>query len=184
MGTHQSAGLAESSSSESGVQSNKRTQTDPPCCSDSLEKVQTTTLPYIDEAKPSESGSRPLLLSASNDAGEGLCLKCDSKHSVSSAHGHSQVLWCGRLLDIEAKLVCMDLPLSRKARHITPYDRLRMLIEGWVKDGVLHWKEELAKEIPNHWERHGDLVLLPSSCFQHPAWTRCVGKRISTILHH
>lgn len=167
MGTDQSAGLAESSSSESGVQSNKRTQTDPPCCSSSLEKVQTTTLPYIDEAKSSESGSRPLLPSASNDAGEGLCLKC----GISSVHGHSQVLWSGRLLDIEVKLVCMDLPLSRKAKHTTPYDRLRMLVDRWVKEGVLQWKEELAKEIPNHWERHGDLVLLPSSCFQDPAWT-------------
>ncbi|XP_076332434.1 tRNA wybutosine-synthesizing protein 2 homolog isoform X2 [Tachypleus tridentatus] len=36
------------------------------------------------------------------------------------------------------------------------------------------WTSSLCASIPKRWERHDDLVLLPSSCFTEPVWQMCV----------
>ena len=39
-----------------------------------------------------------------------------------------------------------------------------------LQDGRL-WRDELSPEIPTHWERRGDLVLLPQTAFVSPVWS-------------
>ena len=33
-----------------------------------------------------------------------------------------------------------------------------------------HWREEMSKEIPRSFVRHGDLILIDGSCFSSPFW--------------
>lgn len=35
------------------------------------------------------------------------------------------------------------------------------------------WDDSYIEDIPKHWEKHGSLVLLPSSCFSKKAWNKC-----------
>lgn len=32
------------------------------------------------------------------------------------------------------------------------------------------WQDQLESEMPSHWEQHGDLILLPDTCFSHQVW--------------
>ena len=34
------------------------------------------------------------------------------------------------------------------------------------------WRHELCTDMPNHWEKHDDLVIFPINAFQHPIWTQ------------
>ncbi|XP_048174698.1 tRNA wybutosine-synthesizing protein 2 homolog isoform X2 [Corvus hawaiiensis] len=58
---------------------------------------------------------------------------------------------------------------SRAARRRTPAqklrDELRRLLGGT-------WSEELERDVPHAWQRHGDLVLLSEDSFQAPPWER------------
>ncbi len=38
------------------------------------------------------------------------------------------------------------------------------------------WRDDLAPEVPRHWQIHGDLALLPSKSFAHPNWQRLLEK--------
>ncbi|XP_022235441.1 tRNA wybutosine-synthesizing protein 2 homolog isoform X2 [Limulus polyphemus] len=49
------------------------------------------------------------------------------------------------------------------------FEKLKLLME---RKGV--WSSSLLASIPKHWERHDDMVLLPSSCFTEPVWQTCV----------
>lgn len=33
-----------------------------------------------------------------------------------------------------------------------------------------NWTEDICKDIPNHWEIHGDLALIPDTAFTLPVW--------------
>ncbi|NXD53842.1 TYW2 protein, partial [Corvus moneduloides] len=58
---------------------------------------------------------------------------------------------------------------SRAARRRTPAqklrDELRRLLGGT-------WSEELERDVPHAWQRHGDLVLLSEDSFQAAPWER------------
>lgn len=43
------------------------------------------------------------------------------------------------------------------------------------------WSEDLHRDLPKKWEKHGDLVILPENCFLMPAW-RMLGKLIANFL--
>nr|XP_054757817.1 uncharacterized protein LOC129263926 [Lytechinus pictus] len=172
-GAHRSL-LKPSSFIESGVKSGLRTQGSSPFCSSSQEKEQSTTLlcvTPVGHTHVSETGSRTLLHSTSNEyTSELSCQNGGFHHSPTNPTGHPPVLWNGKIFNMEAKLVCMYLSPSKKTKITSPYDRLKVMIEGWIKERRIDWKEELRDEIPRNWERHGDLVLLPSSSFRDQAW--------------
>uniref|UniRef100_A0A914W644 tRNA(Phe) (4-demethylwyosine(37)-C(7)) aminocarboxypropyltransferase n=1 Tax=Plectus sambesii TaxID=2011161 RepID=A0A914W644_9BILA len=47
---------------------------------------------------------------------------------------------------------------------------------------LLHlWNEDMHRDLPKKWEKHGDLVILPHTCFQHPNW-RMIGRRLWQIV--
>ncbi|XP_041466259.1 tRNA wybutosine-synthesizing protein 2 homolog isoform X2 [Lytechinus variegatus] len=172
-GTHQSL-LNLSSFRESGVKSGLRTQGSSPFCSSSQETEQSTTLVYVKpvgHAHVSETGSRTLLHSTSNEYTSEPPFQKDGFHqSPINPSRHPPVLWSGKIFNMESKLVCMYLSPSKKTKITTPYDRLKAMIEGWIKERRIDWKEEMRDEIPRNWERHGDLVLLPTSSFRDQAW--------------
>ncbi|XP_069134103.1 tRNA wybutosine-synthesizing protein 2 homolog [Argopecten irradians] len=59
----------------------------------------------------------------------------------------------------------LKLPLSKTALSRTPYDVMVGTICGLMGD-----ISTLVKDIPTHWERHGDLVVFPVNTFTHPTW--------------
>ncbi|XP_062358732.1 tRNA wybutosine-synthesizing protein 2 homolog isoform X2 [Cinclus cinclus] len=70
--------------------------------------------------------------------------------------------------EMPCELVRIQCPvLSRAARRCTPAQRLRdelRLLLG------ASWSEELERDVPHAWQRHGDLVLLSQDSFKAAAW--------------
>lgn len=73
-------------------------------------------------------------------------------------------------------LTFADLPLSKKAvaSAKTCRETLRMSIQKFLscQKPPLNGKKckEMLLEVPTSWERHGDLVVLPSQAFRSPDW--------------
>ncbi|KAH9510121.1 tRNA wybutosine-synthesizing protein 2 [Bulinus truncatus] len=67
-------------------------------------------------------------------------------------------------------VVEMNLPLSKKskAKKLPPAFQMKEKIQQLLKDHSP--PEDLLKEVPEKWEKHGDLVLLPSSSFRSSYW--------------
>ena len=70
--------------------------------------------------------------------------------------------------------------VQNKRKCKNPKDILRKeltkLIDQYSSDDFA-----LPSDIPTKWEKHGDLILLPSDCFQDPIWYN-FGTLIITIL--
>ncbi|NXP12924.1 TYW2 protein, partial [Thinocorus orbignyianus] len=72
--------------------------------------------------------------------------------------------------EMPSELVRIQDPIpSRAARRQTPTQKLR--------DGVWQllgesWSEELEREVPRAWQRHGDLVLLSEDSFRAAPWEK------------
>ena len=64
----------------------------------------------------------------------------------------------------------MELPAAKKLLVKTPmrllFDALTVLFDERGMD----LREGLRREIPDHWEKHGDLVLLPNTAFTSDDW--------------
>ncbi|NXA83067.1 TYW2 protein, partial [Thryothorus ludovicianus] len=58
---------------------------------------------------------------------------------------------------------------SRAARRRSPARRLRDELRRLLADS---WTEELERDVPHAWQRHGDLVLLGEDSFRAAAWAR------------
>uniref|UniRef100_A0A0R3RPR6 tRNA(Phe) (4-demethylwyosine(37)-C(7)) aminocarboxypropyltransferase n=1 Tax=Elaeophora elaphi TaxID=1147741 RepID=A0A0R3RPR6_9BILA len=39
------------------------------------------------------------------------------------------------------------------------------------------WNDEMQRDLPKRWEKHGDMVILPHNCFKHPNW-RLMGPKL------
>ena len=81
-------------------------------------------------------------------------------------------------------LICADLPPSKKtvASDKTNKETLRSAIQQILSRLELPLSDEKFKEvlcdIPTSWERHGDLVVLPSQVFQNPEWKRIISENV------
>lgn len=56
---------------------------------------------------------------------------------------------------------------SRAARRRSPAQRLRDELRPLLGES---WSEELERDVPHAWQRHGDLVLLSQDSFRAAAW--------------
>ncbi|XP_060083449.1 tRNA wybutosine-synthesizing protein 2 homolog [Ylistrum balloti] len=64
---------------------------------------------------------------------------------------------------------CLELPLSKCALAQIPYDCMVASIHDLLgKDDVNF--QNLVKDIPTHWERHGDLIVFPANSFTLNTW--------------
>ncbi|NWW66631.1 TYW2 protein, partial [Ifrita kowaldi] len=72
--------------------------------------------------------------------------------------------------DMPCQLVRIQDPVpSRAARRRTPAQKLRDELRRLL--GAT-WSEELEREVPHAWQRHGDLVLLSEESFRAAPWQR------------
>ena len=46
------------------------------------------------------------------------------------------------------------------------------------------WRPELTQDLPNHWEKHDDLVIFPINAFQDPIWSEIKDSEFWTALGH
>ncbi|PIK38077.1 tRNA wybutosine-synthesizing protein 2-like protein [Apostichopus japonicus] len=53
----------------------------------------------------------------------------------------------------------------------TPHVKLREILRELAEEKEVQWTEDLERDIPRHWEVHGDLILLPDSALQMPEWS-------------
>ncbi|NXX56869.1 TYW2 protein, partial [Scopus umbretta] len=58
---------------------------------------------------------------------------------------------------------------SRAARRQTPAQKLRDELQQLLGES---WSEELERDVPRAWQRHGDLVLLSEDSFRAPPWEK------------
>nr|XP_056714964.1 tRNA wybutosine-synthesizing protein 2 homolog [Euleptes europaea] len=59
---------------------------------------------------------------------------------------------------------------SKSARVRSPIQKLREELESLVLACGAAWSEELEKDLPRSWQRHGDLVLLSEGSFRSALW--------------
>ncbi|NXI74932.1 TYW2 protein, partial [Anseranas semipalmata] len=64
-------------------------------------------------------------------------------------------------------------PVPSKAASVrTPAQRLRGELQRLVLGSGESWSEELERDVPRSWQRHGDLVVLSEDSFGAALWTR------------
>ncbi|NXH63763.1 TYW2 protein, partial [Rhabdornis inornatus] len=72
--------------------------------------------------------------------------------------------------EVPCELVRIQDPVpSRAARRRTPAQRLRDELRPLLGAS---WSEELERDVPHAWQRHGDLVLLSQDSFRAEPWER------------
>ncbi|NXC90003.1 TYW2 protein, partial [Cercotrichas coryphoeus] len=72
--------------------------------------------------------------------------------------------------EMPCELLRIQQPVpSRAARRRSPAQRLRDELRALLGAG---WSEELERDVPHAWQRHGDLVLLSQDSFRAAAWER------------
>ena len=65
---------------------------------------------------------------------------------------------------------CVSLmSLREKRSHRRPVDDVLSAVKSLCVNRSL-WHEDLAADLPRTWEKHGDLLLLPSNCFSSDVW--------------
>ncbi|NXX83838.1 TYW2 protein, partial [Urocolius indicus] len=128
-------------------------------------------------------------------AGEGLtvfwpCRECleeeqvlDGRYRLQEVPGGRVALpvleekLCGLRLpqEVPCELVQIQEPVpSRAARRQPPARRLRDELRRLLGES---WSEELERDVPRAWQRHGDLVLLSEDSFRAAAWEQ-LGQRL------
>ncbi|XP_031562038.1 tRNA wybutosine-synthesizing protein 2 homolog isoform X2 [Actinia tenebrosa] len=68
----------------------------------------------------------------------------------------------------------------QKSNKLKPRDKLcESVRELFLRKGLV-FKEDLYQDLPSHWEKHGDLVLLSDQCFLSEEWLH-VGNELWTV---
>ena len=55
-------------------------------------------------------------------------------------------------------------------RKFSPQDKLELAIVKFLQTKDTNLDEIMYKDLPSHWEQHGDLILLPEKCFTQDTW--------------
>ncbi|NXS41863.1 TYW2 protein, partial [Balaeniceps rex] len=78
--------------------------------------------------------------------------------------------WLQLPQEMPCELVQIQDPIpSRAARRQTPAQKLRDELRRLLGES---WSEELERDVPRAWQRHGDLVLLSEDSFRAPPWEK------------
>ncbi|CAN9515143.1 unnamed protein product [Ophioblennius macclurei] len=73
--------------------------------------------------------------------------------------------------DKRCQIVWSQSPLhSKKGRKKASGNKLERVLQELLERRGEVWAEELRREIPRSFQRHGDLVLLGENCFSSPLW--------------
>ncbi|KAL4225371.1 tRNA wybutosine-synthesizing protein 2 [Mactra antiquata] len=80
---------------------------------------------------------------------------------------------CINNIEIRHENLPKSKKLSVKSPHTVMIDRLKSL----VIDSGHNWTDKLHEDIPSHWERHGDLVLIPDTTFTLTVW-KSIGDKV------
>ncbi|XP_064015260.1 tRNA wybutosine-synthesizing protein 2 homolog [Pogoniulus pusillus] len=75
-------------------------------------------------------------------------------------------LWLPREMPCDLVQIQQPVP-SRAARRQTPAQKLRNELRRLLGE---NWSEELERDVPHAWQRHGDLVLLSEDSFRAALW--------------
>ncbi|KAG9478081.1 tRNA wybutosine-synthesizing protein 2 homolog [Eleutherodactylus coqui] len=62
--------------------------------------------------------------------------------------------------------------LSKKGRVQSPAQKLRMDLWNLLESYGVTWTENLARDLPHSWQRHGDLIVLREDCFCDSIWKK------------
>ncbi|XP_003970200.1 tRNA wybutosine-synthesizing protein 2 homolog [Takifugu rubripes] len=69
------------------------------------------------------------------------------------------------------EIVWRQPPLQSKKRSgQAPFHKLEQMLQELVENGGEGWTEELRRDLPHSFQRHGDLILLGDNCFTLPQW--------------
>lgn len=61
---------------------------------------------------------------------------------------------------------------SKKERGRTHSYKLEKILQDLLEVHGEGWTEELRRDLPRSFQKHGDLVLLGDSCFSKPQWKK------------
>ena len=72
--------------------------------------------------------------------------------------------------EIDLQIKEMDLPTAKKLLVRSPETILVENLMRLFEEYGSRLTDELRLEVPDHWERHGDLILLPEKAFSSDGW--------------
>ena len=65
---------------------------------------------------------------------------------------------------------CLVIYLGGMKTSASPRAHLLEVLKPLVEEAGSTWDKDLERAVPRHWEKHGDLVLLPMSSLRQPVW--------------
>lgn len=68
-----------------------------------------------------------------------------------------------------------QLHFFTKRAIFTQKEKLQSALKRFILQKGCEWSHELHTAVPNKWERHGDLVILPLNSFQQEPWRKYMG---------
>ncbi|VDM37445.1 unnamed protein product [Toxocara canis] len=96
--------------------------------------------------------------------------------------------YCEKVKIVERKYVIYAQRAVRRRRRssvdetttrfslVSPFgEMLDALREEATRNGI--WSDDLHRDLPKRWEKHGDLIIFPPNCFKNPNW-RLLGRRL------
>ncbi|XP_052066312.1 tRNA wybutosine-synthesizing protein 2 homolog [Mytilus californianus] len=70
---------------------------------------------------------------------------------------------------------------AKKPKPKTPYEELVLSLTDLAHKYDILMTEQLQRDIPHHWEKHGDLALLPPNCFCDDNWKKA-GEELWSVI--
>ena len=81
----------------------------------------------------------------------------------------------------EVNINTTRLPPSKKALVKIPFEDMCHNVKMFLSKHEYELTEELTKDLPTHWERHGDLVMVSDTCFLSETW-RSLPRELWTVV--
>ncbi|XP_028816248.1 tRNA wybutosine-synthesizing protein 2 homolog [Denticeps clupeoides] len=104
-----------------------------------------------------------------------FCLQKQSDGTISlpvllSALPKLDLMSLQRAVPPDSSYELVQVQLSKKTKVKSQSDRIEEVMQKLLVSHGLHWDDHLTMDIPQSWQRHGDLILFGQGCFSNAIW--------------
>ncbi|XP_062379926.1 tRNA wybutosine-synthesizing protein 2 homolog [Sardina pilchardus] len=92
-------------------------------------------------------------------------------------------LQCSVAHGSRCEIVQIQAQPSKKGKSKYCSEKLVEAVQDQLSSHGVSWNEDLKSDLPQSWQRHGDLVVIGEDCFTLPAWKNIGTELWSTVAH-
>ena len=82
------------------------------------------------------------------------------------ANGETMNIYC---MEFEGRIEYLDMPCIKQCK-MSPQEKLKFDLHNFLVEKGMTLEGALLEDVPVHWERHRDLILLPEKSFSSDQW--------------